>query len=128
MAAQPEAAAAASAELTTEGRTALALDPAMELALQAAIRQSREERNHKDAADSLGDLLKAACVPPPLAALGAPPRGALLCCPPCRRPACLALTFSSTRATTTTPRNAHPNCLLVCARGAAPSATASWRW
>jgi hypothetical protein len=62
--AAPEAAAAEAqaSELTAEGRTALALDPAMELALQAAIRQSREERNHKDAADALGDLLKAACV------------------------------------------------------------------
>ena len=126
MAAQPEAAAAASAELTTEGRTALALDPAMELALQAAIRQSREERNHKDAADSLGDLLKAACVPPCSLPSGPHPAGPTSAARPAAAPPALP-SLSLLLAPPPPPRaERHPT--ASCARGAAPSATASWRW
>jgi hypothetical protein len=60
--AYPAAGAAAPAplEITEEGRTALSLDPAMALTLERAIHLSRVEHSHKDAADSLGDLLKEA--------------------------------------------------------------------
>ena len=50
------------AELTEEGKTATSLDPAMELRLAHAVRLSREEDRHTEAADILGDLLQAACV------------------------------------------------------------------
>lgn len=49
-------------EMTEEGRAATTLDPAMELRLGHAVRLSREEDRHTEAADILGDLLQVACV------------------------------------------------------------------
>ena len=49
-------------EMTQEGRTATTLDAAMELRLGHAVRLSREEQRHTEAADILGELLQTACV------------------------------------------------------------------
>ena len=102
-----EAPSAPPMEITEEGRTALQLDPAMALTLARAIRLSREEHNHKDAADSLGDLLKEPCV-----VLRAP--HALLCSQLAAALTTHPLTFPPTHSR------------ILRWRSAAPCATASW--
>ena len=47
-------------EMTVEGRTATHLDAAMDLRLGHAVRLSREEDRHTEAADILGELLQTA--------------------------------------------------------------------
>ena len=47
-------------EMTQEGRTATQLEAAMDLRLGHAIRLSREEDRHTEAADILGELLQTA--------------------------------------------------------------------